>query len=202
VFDVRTALQNYMRMVRPGGRLVILTMANNHCGHGFYQFSPELFFRVFSASNGYRVERLHVAAEDVEFTRPAGGVSVPANVRNWRYAVVDPEEAGERVLLRSRAGVAVLVQAQRVAAVAPLAAPVQQSDYQPMWASPVSPTVDVPDAEVGALRRTFRRLVPPEARMALALDVGPRLRPLLDPLHRLRVARQRSLRNRRHYRPL
>jgi SAM-dependent methyltransferase len=202
VFDVRTALQSYMRMVRPGGRLVILTMANNHCGHGFYQFSPELFFRVFSEPNGYRVERLHVVGEDAEFSRPVAGVSFPANVRSRRYEVVDPEEVGERVLLRSRLGVGLLVQAQRIAAVAPLEAPVQQSDYESLWTDGPPAAAVVPDAEAGPVRRAFRRLVPPEARMALALDVGPLLLPLLDPLHRLRVARKRSLRNRRHYRPL
>jgi SAM-dependent methyltransferase len=201
VFDVPTALRNYMRMVRPGGRLIVQTMANNHCGHGFYQFSPELFFRVLSEANGYRTERLHVAGEDVDFTRPVAGVSFPANVRSFRYAVVDPEEVRERVLLRSRAGVGLLVQAQRVAAVPPLEGRVQQSDYRPIWSGTERTAIDVPDAEAGRLRSAFRRLVPPEARMALALDVGPRLRPLLDPLHRLRVARERSLRNRRHYRP-
>jgi SAM-dependent methyltransferase len=202
VFDVRRALQSYMRLVRPGGRLVILTMANNHCGHGFYQFSPELFFRVFSERNGYRVERMHLAAEDVEFSRALAGVSFPGSVRGFRYEVVDPEEVRERVLLRSRAGVGVLVQAQRVAAVEPLEAPVQQSDYRAIWADGERAVAGVSDADAGPLRRAFRRLLPPEARMALALDVGPRLLPLLDPLRRLRVARERSLSNRRHYRRL
>jgi SAM-dependent methyltransferase len=204
VFDVPTALRSYMRMVRPGGRLIVLTMANGHCGHGFYQFSPELFYQVLSEENGYRVERLHVAAEDVEFSRPLAGVSFPSNVSAFRYAVVDPEEAGGRVLLRSRAGVALLVQAQRVAAVPPLEAPVQQSDYRRTWSTPDTvrwASAAVPDADAGALRTAFRRLVPPEARMALALDIGPRLLPLLDPLLRVRIARERSVRNRRHYRP-
>src|SRR3989442_8736117 len=105
VFDVRQALANYMRMVRVGGRLVIQTVANNHCGHGFYQFSPELFFRALSEVNGYRVERVHLSEEDVSFTRPLAGVSFPLNVpRGRRFAVADPRAAGERVLLRTRGG--------------------------------------------------------------------------------------------------
>ena len=33
--------------------MFVFTMANNHMGHGFYQFSPELFFRVFQPENGF-----------------------------------------------------------------------------------------------------------------------------------------------------
>ena len=36
---------------------VRITPANNFFGHGFYQFTPELFFRIFSAANGFEVER-------------------------------------------------------------------------------------------------------------------------------------------------
>jgi SAM-dependent methyltransferase len=197
VFDIRTALQNYMRMVGPGGRLVILTMANNHCGHGFYQFSPELFFRAFSEANGYRVERLHVATEDIEFSRPVAGVQFPWGPRRRRYAVADPESGGERVLLRTRAGFSLLVQAQRVAVVPPLVGPVQQSDYRPRWA--VAPK-HVEEGDPGQMKNAFRRIVRSSGRMAIALDVGPRLLPLLDPLRRLRTARERSVRNRRHFR--
>jgi hypothetical protein len=35
-----------------------VTPANNQMGHGFYQFSPELFFRVFSQENGYLLRAL------------------------------------------------------------------------------------------------------------------------------------------------
>jgi hypothetical protein len=42
IFNFPVAIANCMKMVRLGGRLFIITVANNHCGHGFYQFSPEL----------------------------------------------------------------------------------------------------------------------------------------------------------------
>jgi hypothetical protein len=41
-----------------GGHFVIITPANAHCGHGFYQFSPELFYSALCAENGFWVERL------------------------------------------------------------------------------------------------------------------------------------------------
>jgi SAM-dependent methyltransferase len=201
VFDVRTALANYMRMVRVGGRLVIHTMANNHCGHGFYQFSPELFFRVFSERNGYRLERLQLVEDDIEFSRPLAGVAFPVNLASTRrYSATDPDEVGERVLLRTRVGVTILVQAQRTAAAQPFVEPLHQSDYQALWTSGTPAFAGIPDAEAGHARSAFRRLFPPQARMVLALDLAPRLLKLLDPLHRLRAARSRSFRNRGHYR--
>jgi len=36
----------------------IHTPASNLCGHGFYQFSPELFYRALNATNGFEVERM------------------------------------------------------------------------------------------------------------------------------------------------
>lgn len=201
VFDVRTALRNYMRMVRPGGRLIVVTMANNHSGHGFYQFSPELFYRVLSEANGYAVERMELVVEDVEFSRPVAGLAFPVNARGGRYAVADAEEVRERVLLRTRTGMALAVQARRTAVVDPLVQAARQNDYDPGSGTPWGALDELGGREVGRLRTAFRRLVPPEARMALALDVGPRLVTLLDPLFRVRAARRRSLRNRRYYRP-
>ncbi|MDP6582770.1 MAG: hypothetical protein QF681_19120 [Vicinamibacterales bacterium] len=56
VFDVQTALRSCM--VAPDGHFLSITAANNMMGHGFYQFSPELFYRVFSEANGFTVERM------------------------------------------------------------------------------------------------------------------------------------------------
>ena len=53
IFDLPTALRNATRMVRPNGRFISLTQANNFCGHGFYQFSPELYYRFLCPENGY-----------------------------------------------------------------------------------------------------------------------------------------------------
>src|SRR6185503_5446286 len=55
VFNFPLALQNCMEMVKAGGHLFIHTGANGYCGHGFYQFSPELFYRALSPENGFEV---------------------------------------------------------------------------------------------------------------------------------------------------
>ena len=50
VMNFPTAIRNCMEMVRVGGHLILGTPANNFFGHGFYQFSPELWFRLFSST--------------------------------------------------------------------------------------------------------------------------------------------------------
>src|SRR3546814_2491118 len=40
----------------PGGRFLCLNVANHHLGHGFWQFSPEVFFRTFCPAQGYQPE--------------------------------------------------------------------------------------------------------------------------------------------------
>ena len=58
VFNFPTAIRSCMEMTKRGGHLILGTTANNFFGHGFYQFSPELFFRIFSAENGFEVVRM------------------------------------------------------------------------------------------------------------------------------------------------
>ncbi|MDR2624288.1 MAG: hypothetical protein LBC39_06960 [Methanobrevibacter sp.] len=53
VFNYPIAIKNAMDMVKIGGHLILITPANNHFGHGFYQFSPELFFSLLSEYNGF-----------------------------------------------------------------------------------------------------------------------------------------------------
>src|SRR5688572_3667541 len=53
VFNFPVAVGNCMQMLRAGGHFLGISPTNNQMGHGFYQFSPELFFRVFSPENGF-----------------------------------------------------------------------------------------------------------------------------------------------------
>jgi hypothetical protein len=53
VYNVPQGLANVSQLCRKGGRLVHISPGNNFCGHGFWQFSPELFFSLYSGSNGY-----------------------------------------------------------------------------------------------------------------------------------------------------
>jgi hypothetical protein len=119
VFDYPTALSNCMQMVKVGGYFIAQTPANNWFGHGFYQFSPELFYRALSAENGFRVTRV-LAMEFFE-----GGSF---------YEVTDPATAKSRVTLVNGQRVLLHVEARREAAVERLfARPPQQSDYVDRW---------------------------------------------------------------------
>jgi hypothetical protein len=118
VFNFSTALKNCMQMVKPQGRFVSVTLPNNWCGHGFYQFSPELFFRALSPANGFSIVEMYFA--DVEGRR--------------YYRVVDPAIAGERVQLRTSEPVFLLVHARRDAVRDVFATVPQQSDYVADWA--------------------------------------------------------------------
>ena len=40
-------------MLTVGGSIFVNTPANNMMGHGFYQFSPELMYRIFAEANGF-----------------------------------------------------------------------------------------------------------------------------------------------------
>ena len=53
IFNVPIALENISSLLKVGGKIIHFSPANNHMGHGFYQFSPELFASFYSTNNGY-----------------------------------------------------------------------------------------------------------------------------------------------------
>jgi hypothetical protein len=52
------AVLNCMRMVAVDGHYISMVPSNNLYGHGFYQFSPELYAGILSPANGFTVERI------------------------------------------------------------------------------------------------------------------------------------------------
>ncbi len=120
VFDFPTAIGNCMRMVEQGGHFLSITPCNNFMGHGFYQFSPELFYGVLSEKNGYAVERMFIFESGPD--------------ARW-YRVAAPREVGGRVELANSAMTYLLVQARRTGVNVPQDITPQQSDYIPMWVS-------------------------------------------------------------------
>lgn len=57
IFNFQIAINNYIKMLKVGGRFIGHLPVNNQIGHGFFQFSPELFLRVFSKENGFVIEK-------------------------------------------------------------------------------------------------------------------------------------------------
>ncbi len=125
VFNFPTAIGNLMRMTKVGGKIFISTPANNLCGHGFYQFSPELMFRVFSEQNGFSLERVVLLSSrfpDVELAYKRIG-----------YEVADPAIVRKRVGLLSKEPVMMKVEATKIRDGVALLEPPQQSDYVMRW---------------------------------------------------------------------
>jgi SAM-dependent methyltransferase len=59
VFHVPNALAHICRSVRVGGRAIHMAPASNHVDHGFYMFSPTLFWD-FYAANGFEIETCQI----------------------------------------------------------------------------------------------------------------------------------------------
>ena len=60
VFNINQNLKNISKLCKTGGRIIHCLPANNQCGHGFWQFSPELFFSLYDESNGYQSTKLYL----------------------------------------------------------------------------------------------------------------------------------------------
>jgi hypothetical protein len=179
VFQFPTALKNAMEMVRVGGHLFIHTVTNNYCGHGFYQFSPELFFRALSEANGYEVGHMVLHAMG-----PYG---------RW-YEVSNPEQIRDRVELITMVPVQLLIQAKRTRQTAIFEKPPQQGDFVARWddsAAPKPSNVPVASAPAyGAPRPKLAKILPGLARLLNATKIG------------LGLLRNHSVRNRRNFRPV
>lgn len=117
VFDVPQVLRTYASLVSEGGSIVIATQADGSCGHGLYQFSPELFYRFFSTKNGFETKC---------FLIPCG-----SSRRAWIFSP-DPAASNSRIEFPVMGKTYVVAVSTRRG---PLGAfdDVQQSDYTALW---------------------------------------------------------------------
>jgi hypothetical protein len=118
IFNFPVALKNCMEMVAVGGHFLAITPSNNFCGHGFYQFSPELFFNACSEANGFAMEHL---------------IAFEAGPNAKWYAVANPATIQQRVTLVNKNETYLLVIAKKVKDVEPFKTAPQQSDYVAAW---------------------------------------------------------------------
>lgn len=125
VFNFPVAVASLMSMTKVGGKVFITTPANNLCGHGFYQFSPELMFRIFSESNGFDIESVTLL--------PTRFPGVEVSPMRTGYEVTDPAEVRGRVGLVSRTPAMMRVAATKTQDKIPFSEAPQQSDYELMW---------------------------------------------------------------------
>jgi len=62
VFNAATALGNVAGLCRDGGRIVHVLPANNLAGHGFWQFSSDIFFEFYAPENGFAETQVFYAS--------------------------------------------------------------------------------------------------------------------------------------------
>lgn len=178
IFDFVQVIRNYMQMVRVGGSLFIFTTANNHMGHGFYQFSPELFYRVFQPENGFEIRDVILQSH------PYPGAELSSRTRC--YSVVDPATAGSRVGLVNTNPVMIFVHAVKTETKPLFQVKPIQSDYTSLYANKDASRSHGQGDSLGIRIKRF---------IKKRLNGTP---PTVAGLRKLRVY---SLRNRRFYKP-
>jgi hypothetical protein len=118
VFNFPQAIKNCMEMVQVGGHFLSVCPCDNMMGHGFYQFSPELFFRVFCEENGFVVESMFIHAA----WQPG----------KW-LKVADPDQIRQRVGCSSIDPMHIFLRARKVKDVPVFKTTPYQSDYASSW---------------------------------------------------------------------
>lgn len=140
VFNVTQALKNCSLLCKVGGQILHILPANQSCGHGFWQFSPELFFSLYSEDNGYRETEVWVTNI--------------ADESNW-YLAKKPA-IGDRLLVSSTDVIYLLV--RTVLERSDFSHEnVQQSDYQYQWNKTKHSSFTISDVPIMRPRR-FDRL--------------------------------------------
>lgn len=116
IYNVPQALLNCSEFCMPGAQILHMLPASNCCGHGFWQFSPELFFSLYSNKNGYNDTEVFLA--DLSKTS--------------KLFRVKPPDPGERINVHSISEAYVLV--RTVLRERDFShSGVQQSDYEFEW---------------------------------------------------------------------
>jgi hypothetical protein len=141
VFNFPVALKNCMELLAINGHYIGFTPTNNFVGHGFYQFSPELYYNVFNKDNGFEVLKILFYADRENTTF---------------YEVAEPYAIGERVILANRFPSYLFILARKIENKPIYLRMPQQSDYKHiLWENK-----EFSDLKEKAKINFFKRLIP------------------------------------------
>jgi len=115
VFNFPVAVKNCMDLLEKDGYYIGFTPANNFLGHGFYQFSPELYYRVFGRDNGFKMLNMYLYTD---------------RKSTAFYEVLDPLDLKGRVTMANARPSYLFVLAQKTSEKEAFATTPQQSDYE------------------------------------------------------------------------
>ncbi len=69
IFNVPQVFENIINMLTINGIFISVTCNNNFSGHGFYQYSPEVFLSAFTEKYGMKLEKLYLAVCDTDLSQ-------------------------------------------------------------------------------------------------------------------------------------
>lgn len=122
IFNFPTALHNAMEMLEIGGTLILGTPTANYCGHGLYQFSPELFFSILQPKNGFELQLVTYATV------------FPSRAAKF-YSLPSPASIGRRLRVYTLIETDLFICAKKISQT-PEELTMQQSDYENItWTS-------------------------------------------------------------------
>lgn len=150
VFNFPTAIRNCMDMVQKDGHLILETPANNFFGHGFYQFSPELFFSLLDKQNGFMDTKIFIQGEN----------------KHW-HEVVSPQIIKRRVDLCCTQKAASMVVISKKINDIPNILSVFQSDYVNIW----NETEKTKQPTIPKILLLYKKLMPQKIRKFLSKPI-------------------------------
>ncbi len=148
VFNFPVAIKSCMEAVQVGGHYIGITPVNNQMGHGFYQFSPELYYRIFSEENGFRILKMMIA------------VPVPWEEEIEWYDVADPKKVSNRVMIVNNFPISLMFIAEKISVKNIFENAPQQSDYTSTWNTFTSVKENNADLSGGSFKLLYRKLLP------------------------------------------
>ena len=151
IFNFPIAIKSCMEMLEIGGHFISFTPANNTFGHGFYQFSPELFYRIFNSENGFKVKLI------AAFTNEGS---------EW-FEVADPEEVKGRVMLVNNKPTHLIVIAEKIAHKEIFSTSPYQSDYQYIWELNNANNKKIRFEKDSTILHYYKRIIPSDLRTIL-----------------------------------
>ena len=153
VFNFPVAIKSCMDAVKIGGHYIGITPTNNQMGHGFYQFSPELIYRIFSEENGFKIVKMLITVPD-------------GDNLDW-YEVADPKKVNNRVMVVNNIPLSLMFIAEKVAQKEIFAITPQQSDYSATWKAFTSVKEKNAELSGSKVKYYYRKLVPRRLKIIL-----------------------------------
>lgn len=141
VFNFPVAIRNYMDLTKVGGHFIGIYPCNNFYGHGFYQFSSEVFYRTFSKDNGFKVIDAIIFVDEPNTTF---------------YSVQDTDEIHQRVEFNNTKPAYIYVVARKIDKSIPFKNFPLQTDYSEFkWKG------NRQAAKRNKSRKSIKKLIPP-----------------------------------------